>query len=69
MRRGTKLFLLAGCALIVVLDAPAAFAVLAAGWRGPYAGPSVDARTAQATPAGERAGAAATPRGLELARR
>jgi len=69
MRRGTKLFLLAGCALIVALDAPAAFAAFAAGWRGPYAGRSADTRSAQvATPLEPRL-ALATPMRLEFARR
>ena len=36
MRRRTKLFLLAGCALVLALEAPRTLADLAAGWRGPY---------------------------------
>ena len=36
MRRGTKVFLLAGCALVLFLELPATLAVLAAGLRGPY---------------------------------
>jgi len=69
MSRGTKLLLLAGCAWIVVLDAPRAFAALAAGWRGPYAGRGNDTRSAQATPPAERLLAVATPVRVELARR
>jgi hypothetical protein len=67
MKRGTKLFLLTGCAWIVTLAAPAAFAALVAGWRGPYVGRAVDTRTAEGVPASLRAPAA--HRGLELARR
>lgn len=69
MRRGTKLFLLAGCAWIVALGGPAAFAALAAGWRGPYEGRTLDTRTAEAVPAGARRPALAAHRRLELARR
>lgn len=69
MRRGTKLFLLAGCVLVVSLDARAALAALAAGWRGPYAGREADARTAAALTAGVRTVAAMAPMCLELARR
>jgi len=69
MRRGTKLFLLAGCALIVVLDAPVALAALAAGWRGPYAGLRADTRTADAATIGHGTLAAVLPMRLELARR
>jgi hypothetical protein len=68
MRRGTKLFLLAGCALIVVLDAPAALAALAAGWHGPYGGVRADASIADAARSGP-ALAAVPPLRLELARR
>ena len=67
MRRGTKLFLVAGCALIVVLDARAALAALSAGWRGPYARPSADTRTADASLAVRGALAAVLPMRLELA--
>jgi len=67
MRRGTKLFLLAGCALIVVLDAPAALAALAAGWVGPYGGARADIRTADAARTGHTL--AAMPLRVELARR
>jgi hypothetical protein len=35
--RSTRLFLLAGCACILVLEAPRTLAALSAGWRGPYA--------------------------------
>ncbi len=69
MKRGTKIFLLAGCAWIVSLAAPAACAGLVAGWRGPYPGSAVDTRSAAAVPAGARALAAPAPRRLELARR
>jgi hypothetical protein len=68
MRRGTKLLLLAGCAWIVVLDTPRAFAALAAGWRGPYAGRG-DARNAGTAPADAPLLAIATPVGAALARR
>jgi hypothetical protein len=68
MRRGTKLFLLAGCALILVLETPAAIAALADGWVGPYGAARTDLRTAEAV--GNRpALAAAQPMRLELARR
>lgn len=69
MRRGTKLLLLAGCAWIVVLEAPAAFAALAAGWRGPYAGRGTDTRSARGAPVGERVHVAATPVLAERTRR
>ncbi len=36
MRRRTKLLLVAGCALVLALEAPRTLADLAAGWRGPY---------------------------------
>ena len=68
MKRGTKLFLLAGCALIVVLDAPATLAALAAGWGGPYGGTRADVRTADAARTGH-ALAAVQPLRVELARR
>ena len=68
MRRGTKVFLLAGCALVVTLDARAAFAALAASWRGPYER-EADARTAAALAASARTAAALAPLYLELARR
>jgi copper oxidase (laccase) domain-containing protein len=67
MRRVTKIFLVAGCALIVLLDADAALAALAAGWRGPYA--RADTRTADAATAARGALAAVLPMRLELARR
>jgi hypothetical protein len=44
VRRGTKLFLLAGCALVLVLEGPRTAAALASGWRGPYA--AAEPRTA-----------------------
>lgn len=37
MKRRTRLFLLAGCALVLVLEAPLSLASFAAGWAGPYA--------------------------------
>lgn len=67
MRRPTKLFLLAGCAWIVTLAAPAALAAFVASWRGPYPGRAVDTRTVEALPA--RASAATQPARVELARR
>jgi hypothetical protein len=69
MKRGTKLFLLAGCAWIVALDGPAALAALGAGWRGPYAGGATDVRSAQAAAASERLLASAAPELAVLARR
>jgi hypothetical protein len=47
--RSTRLFLLAGCACILLLEAPRTLAALSRGWRGPY----VDA-TAAVSLAGER---------------
>jgi hypothetical protein len=35
--RSTRLFLLAGCACILMLEAPRTLAALSAGWHGPYA--------------------------------
>lgn len=37
MKRSTRIFLLAGCAVVLVLEAPLSLASLAAGWAGPYA--------------------------------
>lgn len=45
MKRGTRLFLLAGCALVLALEGPRTVDGLAAGWYGPY-GPVVETRTA-----------------------
>jgi hypothetical protein len=36
VRRGTHSFLLAGCALVLLLSAPEALRAMAEGWRGPY---------------------------------
>lgn len=47
MKRGTKLFLLAGCALVLWIDLPATVIAVAAGWRGPYANRAADARAAK----------------------
>ena len=47
MKRGTKLFLLAGCALVLWIDLPATVSAVAAGWRGPYANRASDARAAK----------------------
>jgi hypothetical protein len=69
VRRPTRFFLLAGCAWIVTLAAPAALAAFVAGWRGPYPGRAVDTRTVEAIPARARAPAAAQHGRLELARR
>jgi len=69
MRRRTRFFLLAGCAVIVFLETPAMLAGLAAGWRGPYAGCGLDA--AELVTAGARTLAAAAQQSqpLALARR
>ena len=40
MRRGTKVLLLAGCAVVLLLELPASLPCLVAGWRGPYAEPN-----------------------------
>ncbi len=48
MKRGTKLFLLVGCALVLVLEGPLTLAALAAGWDGPYARRARETRTASA---------------------
>lgn len=37
MSRATRTFLLAGCALVLALEAPLTARVVAAGWNGPYA--------------------------------
>lgn len=39
MSTGTRIFLLLGCLVVVVLEAPASLASLSAGWRGPYSRP------------------------------
>ena len=39
MRRGTALFLVTGCALVLFLAAPDTFSALDQGWQGPYAEP------------------------------
>lgn len=67
MKRGTKLLLLCGCALVLLLELPGALACLAAGWDGPYAEPLA----AHDAPPGSAAGAipAAAFGCLELARR
>jgi len=62
VKRGTKLFLLAGCAFVLVLEGPRTAAALASGWRGPYGGGD-EPRTAAAHPP------VVTPFALELARR
>ncbi len=49
MRRSTKVFLLAGCALVLALEGPRTLAGLAAGWNGPY-GRTPETRTAAAAP-------------------
>lgn len=46
MKRGTRLFLLAGCALVLALEVPVTLAALAEGWRGPYGARPLDARHA-----------------------
>ena len=65
MRRSAKLLLLAGCTLVLTLEGPRAFAALTAGWRGPYAGHSVESEALAIRPAEP---ARAVER-LELARR
>jgi len=71
MRRRTRLFLLAGCAVIVFLEAPATLAGLAASWRGPYSGRGLETRTADLVTTGARklVAAAHQPQSLALARR
>jgi hypothetical protein len=59
VRRKTKLFLIAGCACILALDAPLALAALAAGWHGPYPQAVATVRVA----------ASALPESPEIARR
>ena len=39
MRRGTALFLVTGCALVLFLAAPDMLSALDQGWHGPYAEP------------------------------
>jgi hypothetical protein len=46
VKRATRNFLLAGCALVLLLEAPAMLAVVTASWNGPYA--ERDTRTAAA---------------------
>ena len=65
MKRGTRLFLLAGCAVVVALEAPLAFVALSASWGGPYARREAETRTA-ALP---RAPSPSPVALLELARR
>ena len=48
MRRGTKVFLLAGCALVLFLELPATLALLAADLRGPYPARAVRMASARA---------------------
>lgn len=36
MKRATRVFLIAGCAVVFALELPAAVSCLVAGWRGPY---------------------------------
>lgn len=67
MKRGTKVLLLSGCAVVLLLELPGALACLAAGWNGPYAEP-----LAARTPPGAAALAvlpASTVGRLELAGR
>ena len=39
MKRGTALFLVTGCALVLFLAAPDTLSALDQGWQGPYAEP------------------------------
>jgi hypothetical protein len=62
VKRSAKLLLLAGCALVLVLEGPLTLRVLAASWRGPYARPGALRTAAVREPAPVRA-----PGRIELA--
>src|SRR5262249_30271495 len=47
VKRTTRFFLLAGCAFVLILEAPLTLSTLLEGWRGPY--PESGARSAALT--------------------